>query len=268
MTAGDAVFTPDGDRLVPSVHARGPWDAASMHGGAPTAMLARAIEALPTPAPMRVVRLAVEFPRAVPLEPVRATARLTRPGRKLALAEARLTTADGTEVLRANATLLRRGDAAIPAAARIADDAIPGPDDAASVARWTGGYETAGFHLTAIELRFTTGDRPTRPGHGPALGWFRFAMPLVAGEEPTPLQRAVAFADFGNGVSRALDFRTHLFVNTDLTVHLHREPATEWVALDARTDLDAAGIGQATSVLRDVHGRIGVAAQSLFVDAR
>ncbi|WCB93987.1 hypothetical protein DSM104299_02715 [Baekduia alba] len=260
----EAVFTPDGDVLVPSVHARGPWDADAMHGGAPTALLARAIEALETPVPMQVVRLAVEFPRAVPQAPVIATARLTRPGRRLGLAEATLTTVDGTEVLRARATLLRRGEVALPASALAREPRpFPGPDEG-RVAHWTGGDETAGFHLTAIELRFASGDW----GHGPAAGWFRFALPLVAGEAPTPLQRAVAFADFGNGLSRALDFRTHLFVNTDLTVHLQREPVGEWVALDARTDLDAAGVGQATSVLRDEHGRLGVAAQSLYVDTR
>ncbi|HEY4099125.1 MAG TPA: hypothetical protein VGM33_26605, partial [Baekduia sp.] len=65
-----------------------------------------------------------------------------------------------------------------------------------------------------------------------------------------------------------LDFRTHLFVNTDLTVHLHREPEGAWIALDARTDLDPSGAGQATSVLRDERGRLGVGAQSLFVDER
>ncbi|MCW2986069.1 MAG: thioesterase family protein [Conexibacter sp.] len=265
---GAAIFAVDGEMLVPSIHARGPWDAGAMHGGAPTALLARAIEALETPGPMRCVRLAVEFPRAVPLEPVLATARLTRPGRKLALAEARLTTADGTEVLRANATLLRRGAVTIPDRAVIAEPApVPGPEDGRKI-DWAWGEGDAGFHLSAIELLIAPGDRPTHPGHGPALGWFRFAMPLVAGEEPTPLQRAVAFADFGNGLSRALDFSTHLFVNTDLTVHLHREPAGEWVGLDARTDLDAAGIGQASSVLRDERGRIGIAAQSLFVDER
>jgi hypothetical protein len=266
MTGGEAVFHADGELLVPSIHARGPWDAGAMHGGGPTALLARAIEALPTPAPMRCVRLAVAFPAAVPMTPVVATARLTRAGRRLALAEATLATADGTEVLRAQATLLRRGAVALPAAALApsADAAsIPGPDEGRP-AHWTGGDETAGFHLTAIELRFARGDW----GHGPAVGWFRLVRPLVAGEEPTPLQRAVAFADFGNGLSRALDFHTHLFVNTDLTVHLQREPAGEWVALDARTDLDGAGIGQATSILRDERGRLGVAAQSLYVDAR
>jgi hypothetical protein len=260
----DAVFMRDGEAFVPSIHARGPWDAGSLHGGAPTALLARAIEALETPAPMRCVRLAVEFPRAVPLEPVLAEARLTRPGRKLALAEARLTTLDGTEVLRAGATLLRRGDVELPQAALpVPELDVPGPDDG-TVESWTGGGERAGFHLTAIELRFARGDW----GRGPALGWFRFRMPVVAGEEPTSLQRAVAFADFGNGLSRALDFREHLFINTDLTVHLHREPVGEWVSLDARTDLDRSGVGQSTSILRDQQGRIGVAAQSLFVDAR
>jgi hypothetical protein len=260
----DSVFTRDGEAFVPAVHARGPWDAGSMHGGAPIALLARAIEALQTPVPMRCVRLAVEFPSAVPMEPVIPAARLTRPGRKLALAEATLTTAGGVEVLRAHATLLRRGEVELPAEASIPEPVpIPGPE-AGTVAQWAGGDETAGFHLTAIELRFVRGDW----GRGPGLGWFRLRLPLVAGEEPTPLQRAVAFADFGNGISRSLDFREHLFVNTDLTVHLHREPAGEWVALDARTDLDASGVGQATSVLRDQRGRIGIAAQSLFVDAR
>ena len=106
--AAGAVFAQDGEYLVPSVHARGPWAETDMHGGGPTALLARAIEALDTPAPMQVVRLAVEFPGAVPMAPVRPRARLTRAGRRLALAEATLETEDGTVVLRAGATLLRR----------------------------------------------------------------------------------------------------------------------------------------------------------------
>jgi Thioesterase-like superfamily len=256
----EAIFTREGDVFVPTEHARGPWDPDAMHGGAPTALLARAIERLDTPVPMRCTRLSVEFARAVPLTPVTVDVTVVRGGKRLALAEAVLR-ADGADVLRARATLLRAGEVEVPAPP--ADPPIPGPE-AGRPAHWTGGDETAGFHLTAIDLRFARGDW----GHGPALGWFRLQMPIVAGEATTPLQRAVAFADFGNGLSRALDFHTHLFVNTDLTVHLHREPVGEWVALDARTDLDRAGIGQAVSVLHDERGRIGVAAQSLFVDGR
>jgi hypothetical protein len=75
-----------------------------------------------------------------------------------------------------------------------------------------------------------------------------------------------AAADFGNGVSSELDFQTHLFINPDLTVYVHRPPVGEWVCLDARTRFGAPGIGMAESALWDIEGRIGRAAQSLLVE--
>ena len=65
-----------------------------------------------------------------------------------------------------------------------------------------------------------------------------------------------------------VDFDRFLFVNTDLTIHLHREPDGEWVLLDSRTTLERAGLGLAHSRLHDERGPIGLAAQSLFVEAR
>jgi hypothetical protein len=116
-----------------------------------------------------------------------------------------------------------------------------------------------------MELRFAGG---TSWSPGPALTWFRLRRPVVEGEEPSPLARVAAAADFGNGVSRVLDWGEWLFVNTDLTVHLHREPAGEWVLLDARTHLEPTGTGLAASRLYDERGPIGLAAQSLFVERR
>jgi hypothetical protein len=69
-------------------------------------------------------------------------------------------------------------------------------------------------------------------------------------------------------VSRVVDFDRYLFVNTDLTVHLHREPEGEWVLLDARTLLEPHGAGLARSILSDERGQLGLAAQSLFVASR
>ena len=48
------------------------------------------------------------------------------------------------------------------------------------------------------------------------------ATRCCAGEPPTPLARLAATADFGNGVSAALPFDRFLFINADLTIHLHR----------------------------------------------
>jgi hypothetical protein len=93
-------------------------------------------------------------------------------------------------------------------------------------------------------------------------------MPLVEGEDPTPLQRTLAAADFGNGVGAALPWGEFVFINTDLTVYLHRHPASEWVCLDATTDVDTHGIGLAHSRLYDERGPIGHSLQALFVDRR
>jgi hypothetical protein len=51
-------------------------------------------------------------------------------------------------------------------------------------------------------------------------------------------------------------------------VHLHREPQGELICLDAMTAISPGGAGLATSVLSDVHGPVGVGAQSLLVARR
>jgi hypothetical protein len=114
-----------------------------------------------------------------------------------------------------------------------------------------------------MEYRFVSGAF-LEPG--PATVWMRMRVPLVEGEEPTPLQRVLVAADSGNGVSAALDWRQYLFINTDLSVHLLRPPAGEWVCLDAVTHVD--GLGLSDTALWDEGGRIGRAAQTLLVRRR
>ena len=65
-----------------------------------------------------------------------------------------------------------------------------------------------------------------------------------------------------------LDYRRFLFINTELTVHLVREPAGEWVCLDAVTRPGTRGVGLTESVLWDESGRLGRAAQTLLVRPR
>jgi len=124
---------------------------------------------------------------------------------------------------------------------------------------WVDGY------LSAIEWRAVRGafGEP-----GPATVWARMRYPLVPGEEPSPLERVLAVADSGNGVSGELDLRRWLFINPELTVHLFREPAGEWICLDAQSNIAAGGAGLATSVLSDTGGPLGVGAQTLLVTSR
>ena len=54
----------------------------------------------------------------------------------------------------------------------------------------------------------------------------------------------------------------------DLTVHLHRVPAGEWVCLDSLTVPERHGVGMTDTLLLDERGPIGRAAQSLLVAER
>jgi len=91
---------------------------------------------------------------------------------------------------------------------------------------------------------------------------------VIEGEEPSPLQRVAAAADFGNGVSSVLDYQSWTFINPDLTVFLNTPPSGEWICLDASTRLGTPGIGLSECALWDVDGPIGRSVQSLLVEAR
>ena len=98
--------------------------------------------------------------------------------------------------------------------------------------------------------------------------WARPRVDVVAGERATALQRLFAVVDSANGVGSPLDVRTWTFLNTDLTVHLYREPAGAWTGLDARTSIGTDGVGTCAAVLHDQHGPLGRSAQILLVRPR
>lgn len=103
---------------------------------------------------------------------------------------------------------------------------------------------------------------------GSAVVWARQRVALVADEEPSPVQRLITVADSGNGLSGRYDFNHWWFINTELTVHLHAVPVGEWVAVQALSTLDRAGLGLAETELYDEGGRVGRGAQALLVGAR
>lgn len=252
------VFHLDGDLIVPTELARGPWDPNAQHGGPVAATLARAIERC-EPAPgLTVARIVVEIIRPIPLRPLRTRAAVSRGGKRVQLLEAALLDGD-QEVARAAAWRLRTVDGLTPS---IEKTPLPAPpEDGVPWERWS---EMLGF-WSAVEWRFVVGDFRSI---GPATGWCHLLTPLFEGEEPTPLQRVLVAADFGNGISGELDFMQYVYINVDLAVHLHRAARGEWIALAAGTSIGPAGVGLARGTLFDRDGPIGGSAQALLVDPR
>ncbi len=250
-----AFYEQDGELFLPSELTRGPWDPGAQHAGPPAALIGRALERCEPREEMRVGRVTFEILGPVPLAPLSVTAQVVRPGRSVELLEASLAGPKG-ELMRARAWRLRAGEMSLDGEAP-----PPGPDTARERPFFPTGEEV-GYH-TAMEYRFVTGGF-LEPG--PATVWMRMRVPLVAGEQPSPLQRVLVAADSGNGVSAALDWRSYLFINTDLSVHLMREPDGDFVCLDAITHVD--GLGLADTALWDERGRLGRAAQTLLVRPR
>jgi len=271
----DALFQPEGEHIVPTEFSRGPWSPDALHGGPVAALLARAVEEVPTDEPMHVTRLTVELLRPVPLAALSVSASVSRPGRKVQLVEARISSGD-RDVAWGRALRVRlqpTGPDApdFPGSDAVGAGPVPGVDPGAPPAhhRGYGSRSPIGayraFHNAGAQLVYVAGEFD---GRGPATVWVRLAVPVVPGEEPTPLQRVVAASDFGNGVSSELDFAHYVFINPDLTVYIHRPPIGEWVCLDSSTKIGIPGAGLAQSALWDIHGPIGRSLQSLLVERR
>lgn len=254
-----AVFLRQNGRFLATELARAPWYSWAQHGGAPAALMMRAFEGVPGDPGLSMARVTYELLRPVPLGELEVQVTVARPGRRVQLLEGSLLTGDGVEVVRARALRIQRADAG-----GLTTDGVapPGPEHGRE--HLPNSPLRPMFAPDAIEIRFVSGQF----GGGPATGWFRMRVPLVAGEEPSPLQRLAAAGDFGNGISAVLSWDDYLFINPDLTLYIEREPVGDWIGLESETILAPGGIGTAESVLYDERGRVGRAVQALFVGPR
>lgn len=208
--------------------------------------------------PGHLARVTCEILGPVPVDTLTVHAEVERPGRSVRLLSARIVHR-GRDVLRARSWWIRHAQTGLSDPAGPPPPALPAAASELSDPRWRRGY------LCAVEWRFVTGGFEQA---GPARVWTRARLPLVAGEQLSPLQRTMLVADSGNGVSSSLDLGGWHFINPELTVHLHREPVGEWICLQAVSTVQPAGVGLAESALSDLTGPIGRGAQALLVGPR
>lgn len=255
-----AFYEREGDVHRATEHTRGPWSPHHQHGGPPSALLAGALEEHAGGEDVRVARFTMVFHKPIGIDRFRVAAETTREGKKVRVARAYLVAAkDDKIVASAEALFVRRDRSVAP------ESSVAAPPDPSTCAPYEFSFfgSELGYH-TAMEGRHVRGTF----GEGHMVLWLRMRGRVVPDREPSPLQRVVAAADSGNGVSVALDLARYTFVNPDLTVVLGRELEGPWIALDARTTLGPDGIGIADTLLSDARGSIGRGAQTLIVERR
>lgn len=268
----DAIYseieTPQGPRMLPSELSSGPWNPDHQHGGAVTGLLTRALDRLEAPVPMRLSRITVEMFRGVPISPLRVETMTMRAGRRIQGVESRLFAGnDRNEVLVARATGLR-----IRIATDLPEMETRAPRDPA-----------LGSPPTNLRERRTDFELPNDPGFiravdiqsempkttsEPATLWARLRCRFMQGEPTAPIVALASLCDFASGTGNAMDYSSYTSINPDLTIHVLREPRSDWIGIRGTTHRARDGIGQSIARVHDLDGEVARVQASLLLDRR
>lgn len=261
MSDGAALFERDGETFVPGPQAVGPWSADALHGGPVAALLATQFVTAAGDG-FNLTRMTVDLFRNVPRAPLKVQVDDVRRGRRIIVLSGSVIAGD-TEVVRASALLLQRR----PDLPLLATELPPaGPEGFPTEGLFSRGLPRGmaapprlldpGFHNT-IEARWVAD--PEQDQAMPLL-WMRVPLPLIAGEAMLPVARAAAVADYANALANILRRREPEpvpFINTDITLYLHRPPEGEWIAMRADQAGESHGTGVSEVSQFDTRGRIG-----------
>lgn len=247
------------DRYQPTLHTQGAWQPHEQHMAPVSGLIVHALDrhvrtAQPEGDDLQVSRLSFDILGLIPATESTVSVEVVRPGRTIELLEATVT-AGGRPVVRARAWRLGTQDTAEVAGGL--PEPMPAPEmwpagDYSEV--WGGGY------ISSCQIRRDPASVPGR-----ARAWLRTDKTLVEDEPVSDLARFVGLVDTANGIGTRVVPTEWMFPNTDLTIHLHRQPTGDWVGLDTTVTFGSTGLGLTSSVLHDEHGPVGRAEQTLTV---
>ena len=178
-----------------------------------------------------------------------------RPGRTIELVEA-TALIDDRPVVRARAWYLASYDTTSVQGG--APDPLPNPaglDPAPMMTdRWFGGF------VTSLDVRVVSAPHPGR-----ATVWLSSDHRILDDESISEHASFVSLVDTANGIAVRERPTDWAFPNVDLTIHLHRQPASRWVGLDTSVTFGPTGQGVTATVLHDEQGAVGFAHQMVTV---
>ncbi|MCM0621182.1 thioesterase family protein [Nocardioides bruguierae] len=238
-------------------HTSGAWNPAEQHIAPVLGLLVhevvRDLAARRPDDGLQVGRLSFDITGTVPVGHVATSVRVVRPGRTVELVEATVTHRSRV-VAQLRAWLMAPFETASVAGTHA--EPIPSRDE---VEPWDASQVWAGDFIASSQVR----RREIAPGRG--VTWVRTGMPIVEGEETSPVARFAGLLDIANGMTPRVAPTDWLFPNIDLSAHLLRAPVGEWLGLDTRVSFGPGGLGVTATVLHDDSGLLGTSTQSLTV---
>lgn len=239
-------FVRAGGKYQPTQMSRGPWNPKSLHGRVMIGLLGWEIERQFGAPDFMPARLTVDMYKLPELDPVEVVTRVVKIGGRIKVIDADFIS-NGEPMGRATCQLLRR-------------TANP-PGTIWSPPNWDAPHPER--VVVPEERRAALGGmwemRPIQGGFG-TVGqkrtWMREVRALVDDEPMTPFTRAALAADFASPLANSGDSGLG-YINSDVTLYLHRMPAGEWIGFESMNQQASDGVSIVDCFLYDVEGPIG-----------
>lgn len=244
--SNEPFFRRDGDHYIPTPAGRGPWNPNSLHGRVIIGLLGQVLEERHGDPAFIPARLTVDMYRLPGFEPVEVTTRMVREGGRIRVADAEFISG-GVSMARATCQFLRRGDVPPGQVWRPQPWDVPSPQEIEPDERsgmsgmWAMRNISGGFGLA--EQRRT---------------WMSEVREIVDGSPLTPFQRVAVAADFVSPIAHVGDQGLG-YINSDVTLYLHRLPAAEWIGFETTYHGADEGVAVGEARLYDEQGPIGIA---------
>jgi acyl-Coa thioesterase superfamily protein/acyl-CoA thioesterase superfamily protein len=240
-------FTSDRDVFLPTPASNGPWDPKSMHGRVVVGLLAHVIEQRHGGAEFVPARLTVDMFRLPNiLTPVEIRTKQIRDGLRIRVIEADFISG-GVAMARASCQLLRKTESPQGQVWSPPNWDVPAPSEIAAPTDPRLGMNGKWTTRPIVGAMGTVGPRRL---------WMSEVRDLVEGAPLTPFVRVAVAADFASPFANAGDHGLG-YINSDVTLYLHRLPVTPWIGFEVVNHHAADGIAIGECWLYDETGPIG-----------
>jgi hypothetical protein len=239
----DPFFTRAGDLFIPQPACRGPWDPKSLNGRVIVALCGFQIEQSHSLADYMPARLTVDMYRLPGFGPIEVKTHVVRDGARVKVIDAELVS-EGVSYARATSQWLKRSANSEGVVWSPPTWNVPEPEALPEPANGQSSFMTARTISGGMGIA------------GQRRVWLREGRELVSGTPLTPFMRAAIHADlanpFANGGDRGLGY-----INSDVTLYLHRLPASDWIGMEVVNHHATDGVAIGQVVLYDRSGAIG-----------
>jgi hypothetical protein len=240
-------FARAGARFIPQPPCRGPWDPKSLNGRVIVALCGFQIENSYDLADYMPARLTVDMYRLPGFAPIEIKTSVVRDGTRIKVIDAEFVS-EGVSYARATSQWLKRGVNSEGNVWSPPDWDAP-PPEAIEPRAPRPGAPVGGAQL----MRPISG---MMGQFGQKRMWMADVRELVGGTPLTPFMRAAGAADLANPYSNSGD-RGLGYINSDVTLYLHRLPVDEWIGLEVVRHHATDGVAIGQCVMYDRKGAIG-----------